>query len=104
MLDVGNIRYLRVGESWPPIFVFVEDAQTHCARGVDVWVEQHRLELALWRFARVVLCELHEEGIFPAFPRGLYDQSAATYALLARDLALPTEDVSRLVVSDNRLR
>lgn len=51
--------------------VLIEDWQTHCPRGVDIWVEETLRKLALWWFARVILTEVERKWKEATIPIGL---------------------------------
>lgn len=57
------------GDSRSPIFVLLQDGQTHSAWWVDIWVEYWWLKLAFgWRW-RVVILEQHSEFIQSSLPQ-----------------------------------
>jgi hypothetical protein len=47
----GATPYLFDGDSWPPVLVFLQDGQAHCARRIHVWMKQWGLKFT-WRTGR----------------------------------------------------
>ena len=49
------------GDAALPVLLFVQNAQANCAGGVDIWVREEGLELALWGSQGVICWEFHVE-------------------------------------------
>jgi hypothetical protein len=56
---LNSLKQLLDGDRRLPVLVLVEEAQAHCSGGVDVRMEEGRLEPALGRRRRIVVLEDH---------------------------------------------
>ena len=86
---------LRDRQAWSPIFIFIEDRKTHCTTRVNVWMEQHWVELALWRLVWIVFTEFHHKFVDSTFPWRTF---------LSRNFAFPFEKLLSFTIwTCNRL-
>lgn len=72
------------GDGRPPIFVLLQDRQTHSAWWVDIWVEYWWFKLAFGWWGRIVIFEQHSEFIESSLPQGSF---------LSRNGTLPVHQI-----------